>query len=231
LHVLVQEPPRISASDNPPSAFIMGSPSDGCLVRIHSRCLYGEVIGSRECDCGLQLTHALAMMRSAGAGVLIYLDQEGRGAGLFPKARAHRRHEDQGIDSFTSYELDGLQADMRTYDDAIAILQELGLQCVTLLTNNWEKVAALRDAGIKVEPRSLVVPFAPEAEPYMRSKHARGHDLDEVFGRTESNGECMQATPSTLPHDAAGHQRPALSSEQASRSTMPPTRPPWRPAS
>jgi GTP cyclohydrolase II len=163
------------------SAFVVGTPPDGCLVRIHSRCLYGDVIGSLECDCRAQLEHSLARMRDEHAGVLIYLDQEGRGAGLVPKARAYRRREDEDIDSFTSYERDGLPPDPRTYDAAVAIVRELGLEHVRLLTNNWEKIAALSDAGIKVERESLVVPFAPEAESYLRSKLARGHELDGLF--------------------------------------------------
>jgi GTP cyclohydrolase II len=177
-------PLRVLVHTDEASAFVVGTPSDGCLVRIHSRCVYGDVIGSRECDCGAQLEHSLARIRDKGAGVLVYLDQEGRGAGLVPKARAYRRRDEEDIDSFTSYERDGLAPDLRTYDAAIAILRELRLERVTLLTNNWEKVAALRDAGIKVERESLVVPFAPEAEPYLRSKLARGHELDGVFPRT-----------------------------------------------
>lgn len=185
LRVLVQRSPSDGGDDGPASAFVVGDPSDGCLVRIHSRCLYGDVLGSRECDCGPQLHHSLALMRDRGAGVLIYLEQEGRGAGLVTKARAYRRHERHGIDSFASYEHDGVPADSRSYGPAVAILEELGLQQVTLLTNNWEKVAALRDGGIKVDRQSLIVPFGPEAETYMRSKHARGHYLDERFGRDD----------------------------------------------
>jgi GTP cyclohydrolase II len=174
-------PLRVLVHADAASAFVVGTPSAGCLVRLHSRCLYGDVFGSVECDCRGQLEHSLARMREEGAGILIYLDQEGRGAGLVAKARAYRRREDEDIDSFTSYERDGIAPDPRTYDAAVTILRELGLEHVRLLTNNWEKVAALRGAGIKVERERIVVPFAPEAEPYLRSKLARGHELDGVF--------------------------------------------------
>jgi GTP cyclohydrolase II len=180
VRVLVRQPSYRGGERNPACALIFGEPHDGCLVRVHSRCLYGDVFGSRECDCQAQLHRAMDMIRASGSGVIVYLDQEGRGAGLFAKARAFRMQEERGIDSFRTYEHYGLKPDARSYDMAAELLGDLGLEKVTLLTNNWEKVAGLEGHGIKVERQPLVVPVSSRAVDYMESKRARGHDLGEI---------------------------------------------------
>jgi GTP cyclohydrolase II len=180
VRVLVRQPSYRGGERNPACALIFGEPHDGCLVRVHSRCLYGDVFGSRECDCQAQLHRAIDMIRASGSGVIVYLDQEGRGAGLFAKARAFRMQEERGIDSFRTYEHYGLKPDARSYDLAAELLGDLGLEKVTLLTNNWEKVAGLEGHGIKVERQPLVVPVSSRAVDYMESKRARGHDLGEI---------------------------------------------------
>jgi GTP cyclohydrolase II len=180
VRVLVRQPSYRGGERNPACALIFGDPHDGCLVRVHSRCLYGDVFGSRECDCQAQLHRAMDMIRASGSGVIVYLDQEGRGAGLFAKARAFRMQEEHGIDSFRTYEHYGLKPDARSYDMAAELLSDLGLEKVTLLTNNWEKVAGLEGHGIKVERQPLVVPVSSRAVDYMESKRARGHDLGEI---------------------------------------------------
>jgi GTP cyclohydrolase II len=180
VRVLVRQPSYRGGERNPACALIFGEPHDGCLVRVHSRCLYGDVFGSRECDCQAQLHRAMDMIRASGSGVIVYLDQEGRGAGLFAKARAFRMQEERGIDSFRTYEHYGLKPDARSYDLAAELLGDLGLEKVTLLTNNWEKVAGLEGHGIKVERQPLVVPVSSRAVDYMESKRARGHDLGEI---------------------------------------------------
>lgn len=180
VRVVVRQPRYRSGDRNPACALVFGEPTDGCLVRVHSRCLYGDVFGSQECDCAGQLHEAMEMMRAAGSGVLIYLDQEGRGAGLFAKARAFRMRQVLGIDSFRSYEHYGLKADPRSYDMAAELLKDLGLENVKLLTNNWEKVAGLQGHGIEVERRPLIVPVSRRAMPYMESKRARGHEITSI---------------------------------------------------
>ncbi len=180
VRVVVQQPRYVKGQRFPACAFVFGDVSDGCLVRVHSRCLYGDVFGSRDCDCGAQLQSAMDMMKEQGSGVLVYLDQEGRGSGLFAKARAYRMREESGMDSFRSYEHYGLPPDSRSYDAAADLLKSLRLESVTLLTNNWEKVAGLQHNGIKVDHRSLVVPVSRRAVAYMESKRARGHAIDKI---------------------------------------------------
>ncbi len=180
VRVLVRQPSYRQGDRYPTCALVFGEPKDGCLVRVHSRCLYGDVFGSQECDCAGQLHRAVEMIRESGAGVVVYLEQEGRGAGLFAKAHALRMRQELGIDSFTTYERLGLQPDPRSYDAAAELLQDLGLEHIRLLTNNWEKVTGLRNHGIKVEREPLVVPVSDRAVDYMESKKARGHEIREI---------------------------------------------------
>lgn len=180
VRVIVRQPSYRGGERNPACALVFGDVSDGCLVRIHSRCLYGDVFGAGECDCAGQLHRAMDLMREAGSGVLIYLDQEGRGAGLFAKARAYRMRQERGFDSFRTYEHYGLRPDPRSYDLAVELLRDLGLEKVTLLTNNSEKVAGLEGRGITVLREPLIVPVSSRAVPYMESKRARGHAIDAI---------------------------------------------------
>ncbi|MGW3964699.1 GTP cyclohydrolase II RibA [Amycolatopsis sp. NPDC005003] len=142
---------------NPACAAVFGEPRDGCLVRIQSRCLYGEIFGSTNCDCRYQLDKSVEEIKQH-SGVLIYLDQEGRGAGLLTKARGYRLCQDTGMDTFAAYAALECKADSRSYGDAVALLKQLGLKEVTLLTNNPEKLAGLDVGGLKVRHRSLVMP-------------------------------------------------------------------------
>ncbi|WP_410873165.1 GTP cyclohydrolase II [Nocardia sp. A7] len=131
---------------------------DKPLVRVHSRCLYGDALGSDDCDCGPELALSMNMIQDEGAGVLVYLEQEGRGAGLIWKAIGYRTSEQLDIDTFDSYEWLGLDPDTRRYELVAKTLCDLGMTQVRLLTNNPEKVRALTDAGIAVE----VIPLAIE---------------------------------------------------------------------
>jgi GTP cyclohydrolase II len=163
---------------NQPCAAVFGEPTDGCLVRIHSRCVYGEIFESVDCDCRDQLRQSMAMMRKAGAGVLIYLDQEGRGAGLLAKALGYQLTQKQGIDTFSSYRKLGLLEDCRTYEDAVAILRSLNLKRVRLLTNNPAKVGALSTADFQVEQQPFLVRGqSPEARRYLAAKARYGHTI------------------------------------------------------
>jgi GTP cyclohydrolase II len=140
---------------------ILASPP---LVRIHSQCLTGDVFGSLRCDCRQQLEMALAMIAQAGAGVLIYELQEGRGIGLMPKLQAYQL-QDQGLDTVQANEQLGFKADHREFQVPAEVLKSLGLKQVRLLSNNPQKVAALEAAGINVVER---VPC--EVEPHAASE-------------------------------------------------------------
>lgn len=135
------------------------------LVRIHSQCLTGDVFGSLRCDCRQQLEMALAQIAAAGAGVLIYEQQEGRGIGLMAKLQAYEL-QDLGRDTVEANEELGFKADQREFTLPAEVLKHLGLRSVRLLSNNPDKVAALERAGITVAER---VPC--EVEPHSASEN------------------------------------------------------------
>ena len=150
------------------------------LVRVHSQCLTGDVFGSLRCDCRQQLEMALQMIGEAGAGVLLYEQQEGRGIGLMPKLQAYGL-QDQGLDTVQANVELGFKADHREFQLPAEILKSLGLKEVKLLSNNPQKVAALEAVGIKVVER---VPCEVEAhaasERYLNTKKEKlGHLFTE----------------------------------------------------
>jgi GTP cyclohydrolase II len=158
------------------AAAVYGELQDNCLVRIHSKCMYSEVFASRECDCGWQLRKSRELLTQKG-GVLIYLDQEGRGSGLQAKASAYRMHQEEDLDTFAAYEKLQLPADSRDYTEAVQILKELGLRSVKLLTNNPGKIEALEAAGITVTRMPLQANPTPATVAYLRAKRLHGHLL------------------------------------------------------
>jgi GTP cyclohydrolase II len=121
-------------------------------VRLHSACLTGDLFGSLRCDCGEQLRESLRLFKSRGGGVLVYLAQEGRGIGLGNKLRAYTL-QGEGLDTVDADGVLGFGADERLYDAGVAILRNLGITRVELLTNNPHKVAAVEDGGIEVVQR------------------------------------------------------------------------------
>jgi GTP cyclohydrolase II len=135
-------------------AFCMGNvaQAESVLVRVHSECFTGDVMGSRRCDCGEQLQQAMAMVAAEGLGVVLYLRQEGRGIGLLEKLRAYNL-QDQGYDTVDANLMLGHEADERDYTLAACMLEELGVKSVRLLTNNPSKISALKDKGINVTER------------------------------------------------------------------------------
>ncbi len=150
------------------------------LVRIHSQCLTGDVFGSLRCDCRAQLEMALQMIADAGAGVLLYEQQEGRGIGLMPKLQAYEL-QDNGRDTVQANEDLGFKADHREFELPAMVLNALGLKAVKLLSNNPQKVSALESAGIKVVER---VPCEVEpnanSERYLNTKKEKmGHLFTE----------------------------------------------------
>lgn len=146
------------------------------LARLHSACLTGDVFGSLKCDCGPQLHAALAQMAAAGAGVLLYLDQEGRGIGLANKMRAYAL-QDQGFDTVEANHRLGFEDDERDFRAGAEMLRALGFASVRLLTNNPAKVARMEEAGIRVAERvPLRVGSNPLNEGYLATKVAKsGH--------------------------------------------------------
>ena len=160
-------------------ALVMGDIHSGPpLVRIHSQCLTGDVFGSLRCDCRQQLELSLAMIAHAGAGVLIYEMQEGRGIGLMAKLQAYEL-QDQGRDTVEANEELGFKADHREFQLPAGLLKALGLKAVRLLSNNPQKVAALEAAGIEVTERvpCEVEPHAA-SERYLNTKKEKlGHLL------------------------------------------------------
>lgn len=153
-----------------------GDPLDGCLVRIHSSCLTGEVFHSTRCDCREQLDAAMNLIAKEG-GLIVYLQQEGRGIGLVEKIKAYHL-QDKGMDTYQANAELGHPEDARTYDAAVSLLRQFNLRRVRLLTNNPEKVAALEAAGIRVQQIPLQAPSRPEREQYLAAKKARGHTLE-----------------------------------------------------
>lgn len=159
---------------NAPCAAVFGDPQNDCLVRIHSRCVYGEIFGSDTCDCRGQLETSIGLMQQEGAGVLIYLDQEGRGAGLLAKARGYQISQETDCDTFASYAAQGLAADLRDYRDAVVLLNRLGLRSFRLLTNNPAKLVALEDV-FEVKRERLEVGVSERGRQYLDAKRRYGH--------------------------------------------------------
>ena len=146
------------------------------IVRIHSQCLTGDVFHSLRCDCRQQLELALATIAEAGAGILLYENQEGRGIGLMAKLQAYEL-QDQGLDTIEANVELGFKADCREYELPAQILLSLGVRAVRLITNNPEKVEALEAVGITVVERiSAEVPSEPTFERYLQTKRDKmGH--------------------------------------------------------
>ena len=132
------------------------SEKENVLVRVHSECLTGDIFGSRRCDCGEQLKLAMQFIETSGCGVMIYLRQEGRGIGLFHKLQAYNL-QDNGLDTVDANLALGHLADEREYDVAAAILNDLKVRSVALLTNNPAKIDALNALGIQVVARVPLV--------------------------------------------------------------------------
>ncbi len=160
-------------------ALVMGDVEgqESVLVRVHSECLTGDVLGSLRCDCRAQMEQALHTIAQERRGVLIYLRQEGRGIGLRDKLRAYNL-QDEGYDTVEANWLLGHKADERDYGMAAAILKDLGPRSVRLLTNNPQKLQSLRDLGIAVADRvALETEVTPENAEYLRAKANRLHHI------------------------------------------------------
>jgi GTP cyclohydrolase II len=144
-------------------------------VRLHSECLTGDVLGSQRCDCGPQLREAVERIAAVG-GYLLYLRQEGRGIGLYNKLDAYAL-QDAGLDTYQANVALGFGEDDRDYSVAAEMLVALGVHRIDLLTNNPDKVAQLRAAGIAVDGWvPTAVHRTPANAPYLAAKASHGHD-------------------------------------------------------
>ncbi|HIH04944.1 TPA: GTP cyclohydrolase II [Candidatus Woesearchaeota archaeon] len=163
------------------TALVKGKLSRGkpALARIHSQCLTGDTLGSTKCDCGLQLRAALGMIGKQG-GVLVYLQQEGRGIGLANKIKAYAL-QDKGMDTVEANEKLGFRDDARDYSIGAAILHHLGVKKIRLLTNNPRKIGGLQDGDIEIAERvPLIPPAYRQSKGYMKAKRQKlGHLLGE----------------------------------------------------
>ncbi len=159
-------------------ALVHGEIRQNMNVRIHSECLTGDVFHSARCDCGEQLEKAMEII-SEEDGVILYMRQEGRGIGLLNKLKAYELIE-QGFDTVTANEHLGFNADLRTYEAAGGMLKILGLNEVTLLSNNPKKAAGLAEDGIQVNRRSHIVEANIYNDDYLKTKREKmGHQLQE----------------------------------------------------
>lgn len=170
-------------------AIVVGEPdlTQPVLVRLHSECFTGDLLGSLRCDCGPQLRGAIGQMAQAGSGILLYLAQEGRGIGLINKLRAYQL-QDAGLDTVDANFALGFEEDERDYLPAAQMLQILGVKSVRLMTNNPRKVQALNHLGIEVAERVAHV-MAPNRHNsgYLFTKGTRGGHLFNVGQSPKKN--------------------------------------------
>lgn len=170
-----------TTDERPFLALVLGEVGpEPTLVRVHSSCLTGDVFHSLRCDCGEQLHQAMSMIQDAGRGVLLYIDQEGRGIGLANKLRAYAL-QDQGADTVEANEMLGFPADLRDYGIGAQVLTDLGLRQLRLMTNNPRKIVGLEGYDLEIVE---VVPIRMEPNPfnarYLQTKQEKlGHLLTE----------------------------------------------------
>jgi 3,4-dihydroxy 2-butanone 4-phosphate synthase/GTP cyclohydrolase II len=156
-------------------------PDDEVLVRVHSQCLTGDVFASRRCDCGEQLRKAMEIIRKEGKGVILYMQQEGRGIGLINKLKAYEL-QDKGLDTVEANIKLGFKPDLRDYGIGAQILVDLGVRKMRLMTNNPKKIVGLEGYGLKVVSR-VPIEMNPNERNiiYLKTKKKKlGHILDNV---------------------------------------------------
>lgn len=162
------------------------------LARIHSQCLTGDVFGSIKCDCGQQLQAAMRLIAEEDCGAIVYQQQEGRGIGIINKIRAYAL-QDAGADTIEANERLGLASDLRNYEQCAEILRDLGLRRVRLISNNPEKINALKNCGLEIVERvPLRIKFHRAFARYLKTKREQmGHLInlpEEIYERARSCG-------------------------------------------
>jgi 3,4-dihydroxy 2-butanone 4-phosphate synthase/GTP cyclohydrolase II len=171
---------RNDVDDREHVALVYGAPegSDQVLVRMHSKCLTGDVFHSRRCDCGWQLQTSMEMIAREGRGVVVYLDQEGRGIGLLNKLKAYELQDD-GHDTVEANEKLGFKPDLRNYGIGAQILLDLGVRAIRVLTNNPMKLVGLNGYGLEIVERVRIsAPSTEENATYLEAKRTKlGHLL------------------------------------------------------
>ena len=157
-------------------------PDEPILVRVHSSCMTGDTFGSLRCECGEQLHKAMETIEKEGRGVLVYMNQEGRGIGLMNKIKAYKLQE-QGLDTIDANLHLGFNADERDYGVGAQILRKIGVRKMRLMTNNPVKRIGLESYGLTItENVPLEIPTNPYNEKYMRTKKERmGHTLKSIL--------------------------------------------------
>jgi len=190
---VIAEPEPCNSHTPPPAkrieaavALVMGDiHAEPPIIRIHSQCLTGDVFHSLRCDCRLQLELALKTITEAGAGILLYEQQEGRGIGLMAKLKAYEL-QDHGLDTVEANVELGYKPDCREFELPAEILKQLGVHTVRLITNNPEKVHALESAGIRVVERiSATVEPEETFQRYLQVKREKmGHLHEELEAKT-----------------------------------------------
>ncbi|RLB74134.1 MAG: GTP cyclohydrolase II, partial [Deltaproteobacteria bacterium] len=165
------------------------SPEKEVLVRVHSQCLTGDVFGSYRCDCGEQLRKAMEIIQTEGLGVILYLQQEGRGIGLANKLKAYAL-QDQGLDTVEANEELGFDADLRDYGVGAQILVALGVRKMKLLTNNPKKIVGLEGYGLKVTGRvPIEIEPRPENRRYLMTKCQKLGHLMKILEEKQEKQE------------------------------------------
>jgi GTP cyclohydrolase II len=160
-------------------AMVMGEVAGTALARVHSECMTGDVFASLRCDCGPQLHSALRQIGEEGRGVVLYLRQEGRGIGLANKLRAYAL-QDEGLDTVEANLRLGFAPDLRNFEVAARMFEQLGVTGVRLITNNPRKMATLEQHGVKIVERVPArIETQPENERYLATKVLKlGHQID-----------------------------------------------------
>jgi 3,4-dihydroxy 2-butanone 4-phosphate synthase/GTP cyclohydrolase II len=189
-------------------ALVMGHVEDqqNVLVRVHSECFTGDVLGSQRCDCGEQLHQAMRIIAQEGLGVILYLRQEGRGIGLEEKLKAYNL-QDQGYDTVDANLMLGHQADEREYSAAAAILVDLGIDSIRLMTNNPAKIDHLEQLGIKIDERlPLSSTVTQDNAAYLATKIQRMRHLLTLPLYTNGHNHAHHEVKSSIAHKLAALQ-------------------------